>query len=416
MMVGNAAYVVGQAAMLIELAQLSTPDILGEFTLALAITTPLIMLTRLSLRELLATDAGGSYRVGDYLAVTGLTSPLALLAIWLVSALLYTPERTAVILVVGVGKVLESFSFLTYGLRQKHGRNRRVAVSLTLRGMVGVGALAAGLEGGGSLIWAVSALTLGWLLVLLVVDLPGARRLAGRRGGGSWLRPRAAVRLAWLAMPLGLSTVMISFQESLPRVLLEKVAGTFELGVFGVMGLLAQGASTVAYAVGQAASGRLGGLFVARQSSELKKLLWRVTGVCLAWGAACLLAAAAAGRQVLDVLFGSEYAPYQTLLILVMCGGVFGMAFVPISFGLIAARKLWAYLLVSGALVGTAAIGAVVLIPRFGAAGAAWSLIAAGAVRVIVALPPLRVGLRAAHSDEGSPTLVGEGPAGTSGV
>ena len=51
------------------LAKLGTPEMVGQFTLGLAITTPLIMFTNLQLRAVQATDASRQYKFGDYFAL-----------------------------------------------------------------------------------------------------------------------------------------------------------------------------------------------------------------------------------------------------------------------------------------------------------------------------------------------------------
>src|SRR5262245_13252375 len=58
---GNVVYAGCQWGMLIVLAKLGTPAMVGEFSLGLAICAPIFMLSNLNLRGVQATDARGEY-------------------------------------------------------------------------------------------------------------------------------------------------------------------------------------------------------------------------------------------------------------------------------------------------------------------------------------------------------------------
>ncbi|MDZ4874013.1 MAG: hypothetical protein CLLPBCKN_003409 [Chroococcidiopsis cubana SAG 39.79] len=79
--VGNVVYAACQWGMLVMLAKLGSPEILGQFTLGFALTAPVIMFTNLQLRTIQATDAKQQYYFGDYLGLRLLATGLALLII-----------------------------------------------------------------------------------------------------------------------------------------------------------------------------------------------------------------------------------------------------------------------------------------------------------------------------------------------
>ena len=54
--VGNAAYSACQWALVCLLAKLGSPEMVGQYALGLAVTTPVLMLGQLNLRAVLATD------------------------------------------------------------------------------------------------------------------------------------------------------------------------------------------------------------------------------------------------------------------------------------------------------------------------------------------------------------------------
>ena len=84
---GNAVYGAGQWAMLSLFAKLGGSRMLGQYALAVAVTTPAAMLSHLNLRAVLATDMERRHPFGDYLAVRVFASGLGLAAIVAIAAL-----------------------------------------------------------------------------------------------------------------------------------------------------------------------------------------------------------------------------------------------------------------------------------------------------------------------------------------
>src|SRR5580700_4270976 len=76
---GYAVYAGCQWGMLVALAKLGTPAMVGQFALGLAATAPLLMFANLQLRTVLATDTRGEYAFSDYLGLRLSSTLLALL-------------------------------------------------------------------------------------------------------------------------------------------------------------------------------------------------------------------------------------------------------------------------------------------------------------------------------------------------
>ncbi|MEO1184920.1 MAG: lipopolysaccharide biosynthesis protein, partial [Cyanobacteria bacterium J06636_27] len=101
--IGNAVYAACQWGMLVVLAKLGSPEMVGQFTLGLAITAPVIMFTNLHLRSVQATDAKQQFLFNDYLGLRLLSTGLALLIIAAITFISgYEKETLLVILLIGV--------------------------------------------------------------------------------------------------------------------------------------------------------------------------------------------------------------------------------------------------------------------------------------------------------------------------
>src|SRR5436309_3480713 len=69
MLAGNAIFSACNWGLLAVLAHLGTPAMVGQYVLALAVTSPVIVFFMLHLRAVAATDARGQYEFGHYLAL-----------------------------------------------------------------------------------------------------------------------------------------------------------------------------------------------------------------------------------------------------------------------------------------------------------------------------------------------------------
>ena len=127
--IGNAVYAASQWGMLVVLAKLGSPEMVGQFTLGLAVTAPIVMLTNLQLDIVQATDAKKQYAFSDYLGLRLIGTTIALVAIAMVTLWTgYSLQTSLVILLVGLAKAFESVSDIFHGLIQQHERIDRKSV------------------------------------------------------------------------------------------------------------------------------------------------------------------------------------------------------------------------------------------------------------------------------------------------
>src|SRR5580765_4138092 len=143
---GNAVYAACQWGMIVALARLGSSFMVGQFSLGLAIATPVMMFTNLHLRAVQATDARRLASFGEYLRLRGAMTLCGLAVIggivWTGS---YERQTAMVILAVALAKGIETLSDIHYGLFQLNDRLDQIGRSMLLRGGLSVAALSAGL-------------------------------------------------------------------------------------------------------------------------------------------------------------------------------------------------------------------------------------------------------------------------------
>jgi O-antigen/teichoic acid export membrane protein len=373
--------------MLMVLAKLGSPEMVGQFALGLAVTTQIIMFANLQLRGVQATDARREYRFGHYLALRLLTTALAILVIaGIVIGGEFRQENALVILAVGASKAFESISDVVYGLLQHHERMDRIALSMMIKGLLSLSALGAAVYLTRSVFWGATVLAVVWAILLIAYDLPNAERVLNGRESESlrpcWDLPRL-VRLTWLSLPLGFVMMLVSLDTNIPRYFIQHYLGERELGIFAAMGYLMVAGTTVIAALGQSASPRLAVYYAGRDLKAFRRLLGQLVGLGAALGAAGILAALVLGREILTAIYRPEYAENTAVFLWLTVAASVGYVASFLGYGMTAARYFRSQLPLSGLCGAASALGCLWLVPRFGLMGAAWAGLASQIVQLI---------------------------------
>jgi len=391
---GNITYVACQWGILVVLAKLGTPQMVGQFALALAITAPVIIGAGMALRSVQATDAAAEYRFGDYLLLrlfmTALAGLVILGIVWFSG---YDRHTASVILVVGLAKGLESISDIFYGLLQQHERMDRIAVSMMIKGLLSLVAVACAVCLGRDLLLGCCSLAAAWAVILVVYDvrsgasvLPpsqeAGRAAAAARAGMArrlhlqW-RPRAVLPLTLLALPVGVVMALLSFNANIPRYFIQHYLGTRELGIFAALAYPLTAGTTVIGALGQSASPRLARHYVQGDYRAFSSLLRKLVCLSSLIGLVGILLIWLAGRPILLLLYQPEYADQVTAFFWLAVAAGIGYAASLLGYGMTAARYLRAQVPVFLAVTLVTAAACAVLVPGHKLSGAAIAMMLA---------------------------------------
>ena len=209
-LLGSGVYSGSQWGILILLAKLGTPEMVGQYALGVAVATPLLMFANLQLRWLMTTDAERATSAGIYIGLRVLSTLAASIALVPVGAFMGTDRHSfGVVLVVGFSQAIEAISDIYYARMQLNDNMRRVSWSMIVRGVLSLFALVIGLQLTGTIVGAVSAVCLVRLLVLITFDM----RDEQPRGGSGLVLPRWDFRmyrgLLKTALPMGMVALLV---------------------------------------------------------------------------------------------------------------------------------------------------------------------------------------------------------------
>lgn len=400
---GNVVYAACQWGMLVVLAKFGSPEMVGQFTLGLAVTAPVVMFTNLQLRGVQATDARQQYVFGDYLGLRLISTGLALLIIVGITLIAgYRRETSLVILVVGLAKAFESISDVFYGLIQQHERMDRIAISMMIKGPISLLMFGIGVYLTHSVLWGAVGLAIAWGLVLIGYDIRSGAlilntysqepqvEVTGYPELAVALRPRWQLKilgkLTWLALPLGFVMMLISLNINIPRYFIERYLGERELGFFAAISYLLVLSGMLVSALGQSASPRLAKYYAVGNSTAFRTLLLKLVGIGALLGGAGVLVAVVAGREILTLIYRPDYAEYADLFVLLMVATAISDVTSFLGYGMTAARYFRIQMPLFVLVTSTSAIACFWLVPSIGLRGAAIALLIAAIVQTVITL------------------------------
>jgi O-antigen/teichoic acid export membrane protein len=368
---GNVLYAGCQWGMLSVLAKLGSASIVGQFTLGLAIATPIFMFTNLQLRMVQATDVFAESGFADYFTLRVLATLAGLAAIAALLPFIGTsPAVRTVVFLVAVSKSAECLSDVTAGLLQRQERLKRVAISLIIRGACSVVVFSLVFNYLHDLVLAVLAMSAVWFAVFLLYDVPNTKALIHPGDGFFRIDIPELKRLVILSLPLGWAGTLASVNAYIPRYALQHYSGLADQGIYSSLAYLVVAVGLIVLALSQSVTTRLARLFAEGEMKEFVRLLVKLSALGVLIPAIGVPASLLVGRPVLTFLYSREYGDHVSLLaLLVGTAGITTIAAFLLC-GMNAARLFHAQLVISIAAVTVCALASAVLVPRYGLFGA----------------------------------------------
>ena len=376
----NVLYQASQWGAVVALAKLGAPAALGHLGLALAVATPAVQMSSFGLRAYQATDVLRRYAFAEYLNLRLLANVVVAVVIGAVAAAgLVESTAVAILIPIGLAKLVEATSENCYGLLQRHDRMRFVAVSRVVRGALGLVALVTVVALGGTLAAGAWALAGAWAAFLLAVDLPAAGALEPML---AWPRAARLWRLARESAPLGAVSGVFALSQSVPRYVLATTQGAAAVGYFTALAAVVPAVAQLSTAVCHAAAPRLGWRAV-QDVRRFRNLVVQLLGAAAAASLLLVLGAVLGGRTFLTLAYAPDYAAHQTTFVLVVVAGGLAVVNEVLQFALLAVRRMAAQLAVQCLGLVTTVVVGVLLIPHLGLPGAGIAALLSGGAMAI---------------------------------
>jgi O-antigen/teichoic acid export membrane protein len=407
---GNVIFAICQWGIIVALARAGSTTMVGQFSLGIAIATPIFMFTNFDLRAVQATDAKREYRFSEYLRFRVWMTAAALLAIGAITWSGGYGRSTALIIsAVGLAKGIESLSDVHYGLFQLNGRLDQTSCSMILRGVLSAAAMSVVLLVTHSVLWGCLAMAMAWLAVLALFDSRRARVFSGASSQTSLrdrltpiraatvrerFAPRAGARRLWtlarIALPMGIVTAVVSLNLQMPRYFIHARMSDHDLGVFSALAYATIAMTLVGDSLVHCAIPRLSRLYAGRQIAHFRGLLMKLLAIGCAMGVCGLAISLVFGAHLLKIFYGPLYAAHSRVFVLLAAGAAIHIAASMLTSGITSARNFRIQVPLYVAVTAATALGCAVMVPSLGLVGAALGVACGAVMRLILAAAAVR--------------------------
>jgi O-antigen/teichoic acid export membrane protein len=390
MLVGNVIYAASQWGILVLLAKLGTPEMVGQFALGLAVTAPIIMFANLQLRAVQVTDARREYAFTDYFGLRLVTTSLAYVVIVVVTLLSgYEGITAAVILLIGLSKSFEAVSDIFFGLLQQYERMDRIGKSVMIEGPVTLLVMALLMFLTQNVVVAVAGLAIVWGLQLIFYDFYSGvlifRAIGGavRRELTPHFNKERLRKLIRSSLPLGFAALLISLNATVPRYFISTYLGNEQLGIFAASAYIMTAEMVLVNTLAQAAVPRLAEYFAAGNPKAFYRLLFRLLGFGAAVGGVGVIIAVVIGKEILTLLYQPQYATDSSVFVILMLATLVANIASFLNFGMVAVRAFDAQIPLFVVVALTSVGSSIYFIPAYGLKGAGFGLIATFLVQIL---------------------------------
>lgn len=387
MLIGNAIYAAGQWLILVILAKIVRPEVVGQYAWAWAIAVPIFTCASLQLRLALASDVCETIHFGYYLGLRLFTTGFAFAA---AGATVWILDRNwslmAMILIIAFVQATDAISDIYYGRLQLRDRVIQIAKSLLARTMISITGFTIALYVGRNIFWALAVMALGRLTVLIGYDASGRTHALCRSDVNTALSPRYSLPLQrdllLFSLPLSLIAAFVSLNFMIPRYFIQYLMGNRALGIFSAFAAMLTAGCMAIVSFGQSVFTPLARSYITRDFVQFRSLLLKLLSLGVVLGICGIVIAKLFGREILIILFRPEYAEEAHLLPWVM--GVGAIAYVGqcLGYALTAARYYYSQAMLFVLTNIIVALACYILIPTRGLLGAILAMLLAMVAQV----------------------------------
>lgn len=389
---GNSFFYLCQFGIMVILAKLGSPEMLGTYSYAVAIVIPFTIFGKLQLQVVFVTDAKNEYLFVDYLFLRILTTVITILGITVVAAAVADSAQTAVLIViVGIGQGFLCIREMYLSAMQKAERMDLFSTSNIIQGVLGLVIFFLAIWFYQKLLLAIIGLLLARVATFILYDYRVSKKLPvtigmGHRTPAEALRNwKGLANLIWLSLPLGITAALISLQVNIPKYFIKHYYSETTLGYYAAMvSLLAIGRMVIG-ALGQSAYPRLAKYFVASKTA-FRNLLAKLVAVGFTLGLSGLVITFFFGKFILTMIFSADYAVYYKEFNWIMLFGAIAYIASFFGYGVTAARYFKIPLVIWTVVAGITAVSCYLLVPSYSIKGAAWAMSIASGVNTLLVL------------------------------
>ena len=373
--VGSLIYLATQWLITILVVRLAGVDAAGNLALAMSVGNLMYSIALFGMRNFQVSDIVEEYRNGVYIASRLITCFFSvIIGTVYVLCMSYTAEQRWCIGIYCVFKASEALYDVYAGISQKVWRMDYIGKSWVIKGICTFVAFCGVLYLTKNIVFAILAMTIVSFVVILIYDIPKNREIA--EISILW-KGKEIASLLYKCIPLLVYSMLTTAIATIPRLILEKICGSYALGIYGSVAaptMIVQMGASYIYSPFIT-------LFAERYHHKDKRGFWIAFRNCFLAIAVLSVCAMIGGKLLghwgLMLLYGKEVAVHEALLLPLIAATIL-TAILWLFCGILTAVREFKGLIVGNvAAVLFSAVCSFVLIPKMEMQGATIALIIA---------------------------------------
>ena len=392
---GSACLLGSQWLISVLLVRLSGYEDAGVFALAMSIANVFSTFANYGLRNYQVTDINFKYLPNQYiwdrLILSSLSFLFCCMYLWFDG---YSARNASAILLYLLYNLFVVISDIIMGNLQLANHLEINGFSNALRGCLCFLLFLAVQLLSRHLLWAMCAMSLGSLIVLLIFDLPKYRQYCTNRGSFSWQSVRMGLSLLSICFFVFVSTIIPIVITAVPRREIQRQMGEAALGIFSAVYTPAVILNTIIPTILLALVPRIAKFWKANELDTLRKEVAKSYGLVLFGTMIALFFSAVAGKLFLRLIYGSDILAFFPLLYASVAAIGLNCACVCGNYILVAFDRKGSLALFSGVSLLCVLLLTSSMVFKFGLYGAAWILIVAYTAQVLLQLALIVIEMR----------------------
>jgi len=311
--IGNLIYSLSKALMIIIITHLGTPSLVGQYSLSIAINTPLYTFLGLGIRTVYVTDRKNNFDFNNYFNIRLISSVLALL-ITVIISLFFGKETGLIIISVSICKFFEFICDIIYGFFQKLEKMQFIGISKTIKSSLSLFTMGFIFYLTRNLFLSTVSAALIWGISLFLYDIP---IMLKNNRFNLLINKRITLYIIKISLPLGIVLILDTLNSYLPSYFIEGILGSDILGYYSSIAYLVLSGDIIINSLGESVLPKLS-YYYKESKNKFNDSILKLVTISVGLGLIALSLVTIWGRFLLNFLYNSEYARYYNIFIILM--------------------------------------------------------------------------------------------------
>ncbi|WP_438327360.1 lipopolysaccharide biosynthesis protein [Staphylococcus pseudintermedius] len=368
--VGNATLAFIKWLILILIVRLTTPNEVGSYTFAVAVSTPIMMFANMRLRLRYVVEDQWNYK--SVKLTRELLNAVAFMVVLIIATIIY-PQYFTYIILISIIKILDLESEFYYALLHKVQNFRRIGLLQIGKSINVILFFAISLLISKSVVVALVFQLVSQLLWLVLFELKAKKNIVQSTQPINQNKIKA---LIIIGLPLGVVQLVNAYNILIPRYAIEKFLNVSLVGIFASVSYLLTIIDLFMNAISQNIIIRIKDSFNNKRYGELEKYIFKKVPIYSAFiGLMIIIPVYFFKDAVVFIVYGQSYINYSDILLIISFSIIFNFQSWIFDTMLMAFQVYKFQLISSLVTLIVSLIASVTLINYFGIYGASFAVL-----------------------------------------